>query len=216
MDERKVFTHPSYGMIGIHQSTGNVTLVGSAVKHQHFISLEVHEAERHYELNREWWHARKKICEVWLSHAQLAEMLFSINHGNGVPCTINWAIGDEQPYRPQPPYESPFKEATNDLVTSVKSMMSVAEKLAKEAEEILEKPTLLKKDRERLKSLTHQIKTHVDNHVKFAAKSVDEKMEKVEAHAKAEIETFVDMKFKLAGIEAYKEQVVSLPKTNEE
>ena len=45
---------------------------------------------------------------------------------------------------------------------------------------------------------------------------IDEKMEKTIAHAKAEIETFTDMKLKLAGIEAYKESVVSLPVNKDE
>jgi hypothetical protein len=216
MDDEKIFKHPAYGMIGISQCTGTMTLVGSAVKHQHFLSLKIKEAERHYDLNHEHWFGRKTICEIFLSHAQLAEMLFSLNRGEGVPCTIRYAIGDATSYRENPPYESPFKEATNDLVTSISSIMSTAEELAKEAETILTKPTITKADRKKLTWLTKCIQEHVNNHVKFAAKSVDEKMEKVEAHAKAEIETFIDMKFRLAGIEAYKQQVVSLPDNKKE
>lgn len=214
MEDRKVFKHPSYGMIGISQITGNATLVGSAVKHQHFISLRIHEAERHYELCREWWFARKPIVEVNLSHAQLAEMLFSINHGDGVPCTLRYVTGEDDTREP-PPYESPFKEATEDLQDALHKMLERAEEFAREARGMIAKGITSKKDKDRLVFLADCIISHVKNNLGFASKSVDEKMEKTIAHAKAEIETFVDLKFKLAGIEAYKEKVVSLPTPDE-
>ena len=216
MEDRKVFKHPSYGMIGISQISGNATLVGSAVKHQHFISLRIHEAERHHELCREWWFACKPIVEVNLSHAQLAEMLFSINHRDGVPCTLRYVDSDGGGLREPPPYESPFKEATENLQTALHKMLERAEEFAREARSMIAKGITSKKDKDKLVFLADCIISHVRNNVGFASKSVDEKMEKTIAHAKAEIETFVDLKFKLAGIEAYKEKVVSLPTPDEQ
>ncbi len=45
MTTSKKTEHPSFGMIGINQISGTAVLAGSAVKHQHFISLTIHKVK---------------------------------------------------------------------------------------------------------------------------------------------------------------------------
>lgn len=198
------FEHPAYGMVSINQVSGSSVLVGSAVKHGHFVSLEIYEASRYKDEYSEHWHPHNKLCEVHMSHAQLAEMLFKSNT-SGVPCTINYVKGDKD-IRPQPPFESPLKEHSDHLHTVLKKTLDRAATMAREAETLLEKGNLKKDGRERLKFLALKIHQDIESNIGYAMKCVDEKTEKIVAHAKSEIESFIDMKFQMAGIEYMKGQ----------
>ena len=193
------FEHPAYGMVSINQVSGDSILVGSAVKHGHFVSLEIYEATRYKDEYSEHWHPHDKLCEIHLSHAQLAEMLFKSN-SSGVPCTINYIKGDKD-IRPEPPFESPLKEHSDNLHAVLKKTLDKAAMMAREAEVLLEKGNLKKDDRERLKFLALKIHQDIESNIGFALKCVDEKTEKIVVHAKSEIESFINMKFQEAGIE---------------
>jgi hypothetical protein len=198
-------THPSYGMVSIGQLQGSSSLVGSAIKHQHSISLEISEAARMKDNYSEHWHPTKEICRIEMSHAQLAEMLFSTN-STGVPCTIRHVNGDKD-YRPYPPSESPLKEMSDDLHGVIKETLSRAAEMAMEVEAVVKKGNLKKADRDRISFLALKIHQDINNNIHFAMQCVDKKTEKVVAHAKAEIESFVNVTFKNAGIEHFKEKV---------
>ena len=195
-------SHPSFGMVGMsHISSNGMPLVGSAVMHHSCVRMTIKEAVKYRDKYSERFHGIRTVAEVTLSHAQLAEMLFSMNHGDGVPCTINYVKGDIG-YRPDPPFESPIKQSTDDLKASLKELLAKSKEMAKEAEELLKKPTPNKADKERIKFLAYKIQQDIESNIGFAAQCVDEKMEKNVAHA--DIESFVNMKFISAGIEHLK------------
>lgn len=208
------FEHPAYGMISINQVSGESVLVGSAVKHGHFVSLEISEAERLKDEYSEHWHPTRKICEVHLSHAQLAEMLFKSN-SSGVPCTIYYVQGDKD-VRPSAPFESPLKENSDNLHAVLKKTLARAAEMAQETEALMESGNLKKADRERIKFLALKIHQDIESNIGFAMQCVDEKAEKIVAHAKAEIDSFVDMKFRNAGIEHIKSEAPKLIEDNSE
>lgn len=194
-------THPAFGLVGISHISGTATLVGSAVRHQHFVALTIYEAKKHKDSYKENWFATRQLCEINLSHAQLAEMLFNSNRGDGVPCTIVRCIGDSTSRRPDPPFESPFKEGTDDLKTALHDTFAYAKELAVEAEKLAKGGLNKKAERERLAFLAMKIAQDIESNLVFASKCMDEKMEKTVAHAKAEIESFVNLKFQNIGIE---------------
>ena len=208
------FTHPAYGMVSIGQVSGTGVLVGSAVKHGHFVSLEISTATRYKDNYSEHWHPDKEIVRVHMSHAQLAEMLFT-SSGSGVPCTLRHVIGDDG-YRPEPPFESPLKENTDNIHAVLREILSKAEEMAEEAEKIFAMKSPKKADKERAKFLALKISQDIRSNMKFAMECVDEKMEKTVSHAKAEIESFVNMKFRAAGIEHIKQEKEMLLLDNEE
>lgn len=197
-------THPAFGLVGISHVSGNATLVGSAVRHRHFVTLTIHEAKKYKDEYHEHWVATRTLCEIDLSHAQLAEMLFNSNRGDGVPCTIVRCIGDTS-RRPAPPFESPFKEGTDDLKTALQDTFAYAKELATEAEKLARGGLDKKAGRDRLAFLAMKIAQDIESNLVFASKCMDEKMEKTVAHAKAEIESFVNLKFQNIGIEHVKQ-----------
>ena len=201
MSDEKKTEHESFGMIGLSQVSGQAVLVGSAVRHQHFIELSVHESVKYSSEYHERFHATKKICEVWLSHAQLAELLFSVNQGDGIPCTIHWARGDIKPWRESPTFENPFKQSSDDLKSALQKTLKYAHDLAKEAEALVKKKLSTKQEREQLEFLAMKIAQDIESNLTFVSRCMDEKVEKNIAQAKSEIETFVDLKLKLAGME---------------
>lgn len=200
------FTHPAYGMINICQTSGDAVLVGSAVKHGHFVSLEISTAERHKDNYAEHWLPKDMLCRISLSHAQLAEMLFATN-SSGVPCTLQYVQGDEG-YRPAPPFVSPLKENSDNLHGVIKETLSRAAEMAMEVEALVKTGNLKKADRDRIGFLALNIHQDIESNIHFAMQCVDEKTEKTVAHAKAEIESFVNMTFKAAGIEHIKQENV--------
>ena len=197
------FNHPAYGKIRVGQVSGQAVLVGSAVKHGHFVSIEIHEAEKYRDEYHDGFHDTKLICRVSMSHAQLAEMLFST--GSGVACTINYVAGDKDGYRPEPPFVSPLKENTDDLHAVLRKTLNRAAEMAQEVEAIVKAGNMKKAERDRVGFLALKIHQDINSNIHYAMQCVDEKTEKVVAHAKAEIESFVSMTFKHAGIEHIKE-----------
>jgi len=203
------YTHPAFGMIGISHVSGQATLVGSAVEHQHYVFLEVYEADICRDEYKENFFAKKMVCRLSMSHAQLAEMLFSTNIGNGVPCTLNYVKGDEG-NRPEVDYESPMKRDSNDLKAALRQTLGAARDLANKASKLVKRGLSKKVDREDLKNIADRIVQDVESNLAFAARCMDEKVEKSVAHAKAEIESFVELKIRAAGIEHLKAEAPKL------
>jgi hypothetical protein len=88
--------HPSFGLIGVSRVTSNGTrMFGSAIDHSSFIEVTVAHAEliRSPGYDR---YVRKGIPLVRLrmSAAQYAELLTTMNCGDGVPCTLT-RLGNE-------------------------------------------------------------------------------------------------------------------------
>jgi len=197
-------THPAFGMIGLSQiMSTSMALVGSSVKHGNCIALTIHEAKKYRSVHKEHFHATKTICKIYLSHAQLAEMLFSMNNGDGVPCTLSYVTGDKES-RPEAPYASPIKESTDDLKQQLQELLSKSREMAAEVETIIKNGLTKKADRKRASFLAMKIVQDIDSNLGFAAECVDKKMEKNVAHAKSEIDAFVSMTFRAAGIEHLK------------
>jgi len=204
MDTEKKIEHPAFGMVGISNVSGTAVLVGSAVRHRHFVALRISEAVKYQDEYRESFHATNRLCEIYLSHSQLAEMLFSANAG-GVPCTLHWVKGDAG-HRAEPSFDSPLTRGTDDLRSLLNQTLGKAKELAREAEKLIESGAPKKADREKLAFLAMKIAQDIESNLPYAGECIDEKMEKTIAHAKVEVESFVNMKFMALGIDAAKQK----------
>lgn len=100
--------HPSYGVIGAARWTcggRGLRMFGSKLPgHNSGITITIREADSSFDLGHERISGvgGKVIAEVRLSSVQWAELLTTMNHGDGVPCTIRHALGDTK-IRPEPP-----------------------------------------------------------------------------------------------------------------
>lgn len=98
-------SHPSYGLISLHETSGCAKLFGAPLEDSHYITLKIRRAmKRDGDYKEEYFHDRTEIVEIRMSFVQLAELLFYSNHGDGIPCTIAWSEMDG--YIPEPPYRN--------------------------------------------------------------------------------------------------------------
>ena len=109
-DDEKVFSHESYGMVQFSRITGRSgRLFGSSLPDQgSFIRLRVVRADRRHHLGRDWYHGESKVLfEADLSNVQFAELITTMNHGQGAPCTLRFCDGK--------PMEKPPEEKLEDF-----------------------------------------------------------------------------------------------------
>lgn len=83
-------THESFGMVSFGRVQGAARLFGTSIpRHDGFIELTVRRAERNFSYGRQTFYGdRVPLVRVWMSVAQFAEAITSLNVGDGVPCTL--------------------------------------------------------------------------------------------------------------------------------
>ena len=179
---------PYMGMIGISRwSSNGANLFASKIKHRAGISITIKHGGVREELGREWYHGHEHIVVVNLSPHQWAELLTNFNQGDGVPCTISWTkeagyiqqptnqqIGIQDFIRQEKKHFDERSLDVEDIVARLDEMLSTGK---------LSKPEI-RKIREDVASLNSRLKSNYD----FAAKSIQERAEKIMAEVKQEIE----------------------------
>lgn len=206
-DKEEVFTHESYGMVGLSRCTGRVRLFGSAIPyHDNFIALRIHHAERTHTLARDWYRAQTitPIIEVFISAAQFADMITSMNMGEGVPCTIKYL--DRVRLEEPPDLETEAEKVQTDFKDDIREVAAKLKEARSEVEELLSKKSLNKGDRAKIQEKFDGIVRHVASNVPFVLESFQEATEKVVTHAKAEVEAFTTTRIMAAGMAAIKNE----------
>lgn len=115
--ERKKDEHPAYGVIGFYRTQGDPgKMFGSAMpQHGHFITMSVKRAVRYHDGYDDWVHGTgEELINIWLSAAQFAELLTTMNVGDGVPCTIKRYNGEG--IEEMPPAEKTEAERVHDSI----------------------------------------------------------------------------------------------------
>lgn len=116
--------HPSFGVIGAARWTAGgkgMRLFGSALPgHNAGVTLTIKEASVRNDRGHEFIYGERLVAQVYLSPVQWAELLTSMNIGDGVPCTIRYVTGDPD-YRDAPPAkESMPEKAKRDFAAMLK------------------------------------------------------------------------------------------------
>ena len=185
-DETEVKTHPSFGMLGFSRcQSGGTYLAGSPVRSMEFIKLSLKHSEMHRDLSHDRWFARGQIIEVWLSPAQFATLLTSMNVGDGVPCTIRYADGEDKPMPPQP-------DCVNAKIQN--EFKSDCEKTAKALDAALamaKAGVTTKKAQAELVSALQTAQQMIASNMPFVQQSFAEANEKTVVAAKAEVDAFI-------------------------
>lgn len=202
-DEDKVFKHESYGMVSLSrvQSSGRRRLFGSALdRHYNTIVLRVHRAERRHKLSMDWYHAEQTpLVEVELSAAQFAEMLTTMNVGNGVPCTLRSVAAKTMTEPPEERTETEeVREGFKEMAEALgKRMVS----FRKEVATALESRGVTKATRDVVIKGVDSILQEVNSNMPFVLSQFQEATSKVVASAKAEVEAFAMHAIITAGLE---------------
>ena len=202
-DEETTFSHPSYGLVGLSRITGRTRLFGSALPHhENWISLTIRKGERKHSLSKDWFSASKlsPIIEVYLSPAQFADMLTSMNYDFGVPCTIHALHGQHVEDPPKATTEAEeIKMNFNKKLEGVSAFMKEA---TLEIDRILNKKTLSKADRHDIRNRISGIVREVSLNLPFIQESFQTSAIRIITHAKAEVEAFTSALVTSMGIKA--------------
>ena len=202
--------HESYGMLGFArcQTTGSA-LYGSSIKHTNIIRLELKTSECERSLNKNYYYGRKKLFVVDMSMSQYAELISSMNCGDGIPVTIrelNGKMVEDWPYVNETKiHYDAFKKEYKELNAKALDLVETLTERFKST-----KP-LGKKEKEEILSTLRQFQYDLDENNDFRDTQFRRHMEKVTADAKAEVESFFDNKLRSIAVNKIAMQDIKSP-----
>ena len=186
--------HPSYGMLSFSRCHcgGEKALFGSSILHNNTITLTLREGEVDRHLNSDWYHGKKRLFEVEMSYSQFAELISSMNQGDGIPVTIREVMGER---KEDCPFENKRMEFVNEFSQKVKDVQKICNDLINNTKKLFDtKKPLNKSEKENILAQLETIKREVDSNIPFIADSFNEQMDKTVLEAKGEVESFVQNK----------------------
>lgn len=202
-------THETFGMISFSRRTGNPgRLFGSNLPwHESFLTLKISNAERHFSLGYERFYARQsaKLIEVDISAAQFAQLITTMNAGDGTPCTIRYI--DKKQTGPIPPFESESDKVKTSFRRAAKGVSQDVKKDHEKLASILEKKTLSKEDRKEIQKMFDKVDRTLTDHMPFLVDSFDEATDKLTQHAKTEFDSFVSNSLFAEGIRSLQDRL---------
>lgn len=204
--------HPAYGHAIFCRVTGRVKLFASPLLyHNEFISLTISTSELRHELSRDWRFSGKELIEVYFSAAQFAQLLTTMNVGEGAPCTINHIAGKGK-IEPIPENEDTEQgRVKKGFAGELSVLIGKMTAHQKEVDAILEKRTIGKKDRDVIRTAWAQVRQQVECNWPFVVDQFERATIKLETAAKAEIESVVTALVAKLGIEKLHELHKALP-----
>ena len=202
-DDEKIFKHESYGMVQFSRITGRSgRLFGSSLPDQgSFIRLRVVRADRRHHLGRDWYHGDHKVLfEADLSNVQFAELITTMNHGQGAPCTLRFCDGKPMEKPPEERLEA--QQIRDDFKQKVAQVARNMRESMVKIDEILNKKNVGQADRAQVRDLLKLIVQDVESDIPFQLKSFHEATGKIVASAKTEIDAFMTNAVMSAGYRA--------------
>ena len=203
--------HPSYGMLGFSRVTygGKTTLFGSSIQHSNTIRLTLKTGSVERGLNKDWYHGGRRLFEVEMSQTQFAELITSMNMGDGVPVTVRAINGEDTP---PVPFESKADMHREEFRKSLSETYADARNLISKVTDIFStKKALTKKDREEVLGALHGIAANLEQNQDFQMSQFQAQMDKTVSEAKGEIEAFVTSKLIQLGQQILVETLVKIP-----
>jgi len=197
------------GFSRVSHGPGRNLLFGSHLdRHHETIMMRVKTAERSHGLSHDWHHGRYELLEVEMSPMQFAQLLTTMNFGDGVPCTVRFVTTKGQG-RIDPVPETHLPEQVK-ILEGVKreasELVASMDERRQRLQELLDKKSINKGDREEIAVLSEAIFRWAEEHVPFAFKSFEESAEKVVTAAKAQVEEFALATLVKAGLERLRDR----------
>jgi hypothetical protein len=200
LDSVTPVSHPSYGVVTLTRASGYGYLFGSAFKHYSRLSLTVHRATLHRALSNDRPHPGEVLCKIDMSEAQFAHFVTSAAVGEGTPCTIRNVLGASMPETPPP--EETEKFHADARRTMRNAARHIVEAIA-DARALLDKPgNVTKREREALVEHLRRVERAFDDSLPFTVEQFGERMEKIVAAGKQEIDSYLTRTAARAGLDA--------------
>lgn len=211
MSEEKKESHDSYAVISLTKTKVNTALFGSKVENQNAIRIEICKAKVYNDSNyveEKIFRTTDTIVEVLLSQLQFSELITSMNHQSGVPCTV---IQIDNKRIENPPIIKTVKEKGDEYLKERldKFQQNIISTQAK-IDEILNKSgNLTKSDKEEIKSFTNWIKRETLSNIPFYQTIVKEYVEEAVLEAKLDFEAHTNNVVHNLGLQALAKQMES-------
>ncbi len=205
-DLEEEYSHPSFGQISFSRTNGNNTkFYGSELPQDHYVTIRVKNSEIQRALTQDRYYGKGvPLIEIRMTSGQFAEMITSMNYGDGVPCTIETLLGKDVPDLPN---QESRKEFVHRAFEERMAMFaSTIRERQKKAQEIVKKKTFSKQDIHDLTMQLDWLTTEVASNIPFFAKCFQETMDEVVYEAKTEIENAIQHKITTLGLNALHEQ----------
>ncbi len=196
-------THESFAMMGFTRVTSNVgaTMHGSDLKHNTFIRMDLRHSSMRRGLNHNWYHGDKMIASVEMSQNQFAELITSMNLGDGIPVTLKHTERDGRMSNP---------EYTNVVEQHQREFKGKTDSIAKEGDELLKKMktvfaksgTIKKAEKEELLKTLAMVVQNIAANLPYVEDCFRESMDKVVTDAKGTIEAYYTHRIIDTGIKA--------------
>lgn len=207
-NEREREAHPSYGLMGFSRinSTGT-RFFGSELEQGNYIQMKLYEAEVEHSLTQDYYFPSKyaPIVEVRMSTGQFAEMITSMNTGDGIPCTIE--TFNRRKVASLPSNENRKEFVHRKFEDRMKAFARTIKETQLKAKDIVKKKTLSKDDVHNLMQHLEWLTAEVTNNIPFFAKCFQETMDEVVYEAKLEVENAIQHKINVMGVAAIQSEM---------
>jgi hypothetical protein len=186
-------SHPSYGTLAFsRRSGGSMVLFGTSIEHKDVIGMRLYHANITRGLHEDRIYGNKLIAEVEMSYSQFAELISSMNQGDGIPVTLKEVMGER---KESCPFENKRMEFVNEFTEKVKEVQVVCDNLINDTKKLFDtKKPLNKTEKEQILGALEKIKREVNANIPFIADSFNEQMDKTVMEAKGEVEAFMQNK----------------------
>ena len=177
--------HPAYAQIGAMRVSGGAYLYGSDFRHQHYITIQIHDSVLHRQLSGDRAHSDKRLIEVALSEAQWATFVSSLNQGSGVQCTLGYT-----PEAGLVPTIAQPKDRKLQFSKEMTERFDMAVRALKLLESQIDQSPLSGKKKAALKGQLHTARMNLAPNMEFVAERFDEHMERTVEKAKSEVNAY--------------------------
>ena len=187
MVERDKTEHPSFGFIRASRVQGHKTLFDSALKHQHYIEVEIGNSytERAFNQNYVYANSMRGLITISMSESQFAQFITSMNTGSGAPCTLTYVDGERVP---DPPVEQNTKERFADEVRAKgEQIISRLDAAMQEVDALLLSGKATKANLKSVKDKVAGLKSELTSNMPFMIDQFSESVEKITDRARMDL-----------------------------
>jgi len=197
MDRERV-RHPSFAQISFSRVSGNANFYGSELEQQYYVSMEIHESSVERDLSKDWYYNDRLITRLRMSAGQFSELITNMNHGSGIPCTLEFSDGKRIEQLPM--HESRKEFVHRKFDDRMEEFAKTIREKRDKAKEIVKKKTLTKDDVHDLSMHLDWLTQEISSNIPFFAKCFQETVDEVVFEAKLEVENAIQHKISMLGL----------------
>lgn len=200
MNNSEKRTHESWGLIQANRVSGRSDdLFATSIDHHNTIQITISRGSEHRSLNNNYYMSEGELIRVEMSPMQWAELITSMNHGCGVPCTLRRFEGKQIKGER---HQTETVRIQDEFTAEAKEVGAQMEGMMSEIQRMLESAKVSKKVRDQVNCMLSNFSRHFHDHAPFIQKMFAEACEGTVTEAKAAVDAFCTHAIVTAGLES--------------